>query len=53
MKEPMAPALVLVIAGVVLVMVLARYAPRAAGWIVLALTIGLLGLAAQKGVLHT
>lgn len=48
----MTPPAVYVIAGVVVLMALARYQPRVAGWVVLALTLLLLMSASQKGVLR-
>jgi len=51
--KPLSPeqkALLYVVAGIVLLMVLARYIPRLAGFVLLALTLGLLLSASQKGV---
>lgn len=48
---PQQKAMLYVVAGIVVLMVLARYIPRIAGLVLLALTIGLLASASQKGAL--
>lgn len=46
-----APPIAYVIAGIVLILALARYFPKTAGWVLLALVLGLLVVAAQKGMI--